>query len=53
MQIPTFILERSQTLYENDVRINLTESGVHPPAIRDILTPVELDELAGLSVGYG
>lgn len=53
MQIPTFILERSQTLYENDVRINLTESGVHPAAIRDILTPVELDELAGLSLGYG
>jgi hypothetical protein len=25
MQIPTFVLERSRTLYENDVRINLTE----------------------------
>ena len=30
-----------------------TIDSVHPAAIRDILTPVELDELAGLSLGYG
>jgi len=30
MDFPTFLLERNQTLYENGVEINLTESGVHP-----------------------
>ncbi|MEO5757440.1 MAG: aminotransferase class I/II-fold pyridoxal phosphate-dependent enzyme [Mesorhizobium sp.] len=53
MQIPTFVLERSQTLYENDVAINLTESGVHPAAISDILSGAELAELAALPLGYG
>ncbi|WP_296742145.1 aminotransferase class I/II-fold pyridoxal phosphate-dependent enzyme [Mesorhizobium sp.] len=53
MRIPTFILERSQTLYENDVAINLTESGVHPAAISDILSEAELAELAALPLGYG
>lgn len=53
MQIPTFILERSQTLYENDVTINLTESGVHPAAISEILSEAELAELAALPLGYG
>jgi aspartate/methionine/tyrosine aminotransferase len=53
MQIPTFILERSQTLHENEVRINLTESGVHPATIRDILSDADLAELAALPLGYG
>ena len=53
MRIPTFVLERSQTLYENDVAINLTESGVHPAAISEILSEAELAELAALPLGYG
>ena len=53
MRIPTFVLERSQTLYENDVAINLTESGVHPAAISEILSEAELVELAALPLGYG
>lgn len=53
MRIPTFVLERSQTLYENSVRINLTESGVHAATIEDILTPLEVTELVRLPLGYG
>jgi aspartate/methionine/tyrosine aminotransferase len=53
MRIPTFILERSQTLYENSVRINLTESGVHAATMEDILTPAEIAELVKLPLGYG
>jgi len=29
MKIETFLLERTQSLYENEVEYNLTESGVH------------------------
>lgn len=53
MIIPTFVLERSQTLYENSVRINLTESGVHPATIEDILSPEQIADLARLPLGYG
>lgn len=53
MIIPTFTLERSQTLHENSVRINLTESGVHPAAVKDILNPEEIAELVELPLGYG
>ena len=38
MRFPTFLLERNQTLYENTVEINLTESGVHPCTLADILS---------------
>lgn len=53
MIIPTFILERSQTLYENSVRINLTESGVHPATVEDILTAAEIADLVRMPLGYG
>jgi aspartate/methionine/tyrosine aminotransferase len=53
MIIPTFILERSQTLYENSVRINLTESGVHAATIEDILEPQKIADLVKLPLGYG
>jgi aspartate/methionine/tyrosine aminotransferase len=53
MRIPTFVLERSQTLYENSVRINLTESGVHPATIEDILAPDRIAALTRLPLGYG
>ena len=37
MKFDIFQMERNQTLFENDVEINLTESGVHPWSIEDIL----------------
>lgn len=53
MKIDSFELERNQSLYENTVRYNLTESGVHPYSLSQSLSAAELREMAGLSLGYG
>ena len=53
MQFPTFQLERNQTLYENSVEINLTESGVHPCTLADILSDEEIAALGSAALGYG
>jgi aspartate/methionine/tyrosine aminotransferase len=53
MRLETFQLERNQTLWENEVEINLTESGVHPLCLRDLLGPEEIEALLGLPLGYG
>ena len=53
MKIEEFTLERIQSLYENVVPLNLSDSGVHPMAIRDLLTQSEIDELLQLELGYG
>ena len=45
MKIEEFTLERIQSLYENVVPLNLSDSGVHPMAIRDLLNQSEIDEL--------
>lgn len=52
MEFPIFQLERSQTLYENSVEINLTESGVHPACVGDLVDN-DLGELLSLQLGYG
>ena len=51
-KIDTFLLERNQSLYENDVEINLTESGVEPLTLSELLTPSQLDELQHVRLGY-
>lgn len=53
MRFPTFLLERNQTLYENSVEINLTESGVHPCTVGDILSAAEIAALGATALGYG
>lgn len=53
MKIPIFELERVQSLYENTVEYNLTESGFHPLALTEFLTAEQIDELNGLTLGYG
>jgi aspartate/methionine/tyrosine aminotransferase len=53
MKIEEFQLERNQSLYENTVRYNLTESGIHPRALRDFLTEKEQAEILELELGYG
>src|SRR5579871_559481 len=52
MPFETFLLERNQSLYENDVQFNLTESGVEPLTLAELLTPAELAELAAIRLGY-
>ena len=45
MKFPIFELERVQSLYENTVEYNLTESGFHPLTLAELLTPSQLEEL--------
>lgn len=53
MFIEEFQLERLQSLFENEVEINLTESGVHPFTLRELLSQGEIEELLDLRLTYG
>jgi hypothetical protein len=50
----TFDLERWQSTWENRVRFNLSESGVHPLSVRELieLAGVSADPLLGVRLGY-
>ncbi len=54
MQIEPFALERWQSEWENLVKHNLSESGVHRMSVQELLGPGEADEVLsqGLSYGY-
>lgn len=52
MKIKIFSLERTQSLWEHTVKYNLTDSGVHPLSLRELLSPEEMDELLALELGY-
>lgn len=52
MSFETFLLERNQSLYENEVEINLTESGVEPMTLSELLTPAQQAELMSIRIGY-
>ncbi|WP_112662629.1 aminotransferase class I/II-fold pyridoxal phosphate-dependent enzyme [Microvirga flavescens] len=53
MKIEEFTLERIQSLYENTVEYNLSDSGVHPYSLRELLTPSEQRALLDVELGYG
>ena len=53
MKIETFELERIQSLWENRVRYNLTESGIHPFSLRDLLDDNQIEQLLTARIGYG
>ena len=53
MKFPSFDLERIQSIYENSVEINLTESGIEPLSLKQLMNPKELEELLNLPLGYG
>ena len=53
MKIEIFELERNQSLYENTVDYNLTESGIHPYTLEELLTEEEIGDLRSLRLGYG
>jgi aspartate/methionine/tyrosine aminotransferase len=47
-------MERWQSTYENRVAINLTESGVHPMTVAELLELAEMDEgVDGIRLVYG
>ena len=53
MNFEIFELERNQSLFENEVDYNLSESGVHPLKLSEILTRDEQDELLNTNLFYG
>lgn len=53
MHIEEFSLERIQSLYENTVSYNLTESGLHPYSLREILTVDEQAQVLEMPLHYG
>jgi aspartate/methionine/tyrosine aminotransferase len=52
MKIDVFKMERMQSTWENVVDYNLSESGVHPLTLEELLTPEELASLARVEIGY-
>jgi aspartate/methionine/tyrosine aminotransferase len=53
MKFSIFELERVQSLFENTVDFNLTESGFHPYTLKQLLEPEQLVELEETVLGYG
>jgi len=53
MKFPIFGLERVQSIYENTVEYNLTESGFHPLTLGELLTPKQLETTRTTGLGYG
>ncbi len=53
MKIETFQLERTESLWENTVEYNLTETGVHPLSLEEFLDEEEIKDLHSLRLGYG
>ena len=53
MKLEQFQMERMQSTWENLVRYNLSESGVHPVAIEDLIPDQsDRDELLKIELGY-
>jgi len=53
MKIEIFEMERAQSLWENKVKYNLTESGVHPYTLEEFLRSDEIEKLLSIRLGYG
>ena len=53
MKLETFALERVQSMWENRVAWNLSESGVHPLKVKELAnTTAHIDGLVELELGY-
>ncbi|HSB74659.1 MAG TPA: aminotransferase class I/II-fold pyridoxal phosphate-dependent enzyme, partial [Terriglobales bacterium] len=52
MRIDLFRMERMQCTYEHEVDYNLSESGVLPLKMEELLSPEQLKELASCSLKY-
>jgi aspartate/methionine/tyrosine aminotransferase len=52
MRIDEFVMERMQSTWENQVEINLSESGVHPLTVRELLEDLGADAVLDTALGY-
>ena len=53
MKLEEFTLERIQSLYENLVELNLSDSGVHPYKLNELLNAEQQEAVLELELGYG
>jgi len=53
MKIEDFQLERIESLWENTVEYNLTETGIHPFTLEELLDEAEIKKLHSIRLGYG
>lgn len=53
MKFPIFELERIQSIFENTVDFNLTESGFHPFTLSELLTAEQQRQILDTVLGYG
>lgn len=53
MELVEFSLERIQSLYENTVDHNLSDSGVHPYTMRELLSEDQIQRVLDVELGYG
>jgi aspartate/methionine/tyrosine aminotransferase len=53
VRIEEFTLERLQSLHENEVELNLSDSGVHPLTLEELFDADARAELARVPLGYG
>jgi aspartate/methionine/tyrosine aminotransferase len=51
-QVTDFVMERWQSIYENQVDFNLSESGVHPVTLRQLME-IGAADLLDTPLGYG
>ena len=52
MKIEPFEMERWQSTWENEVKYNLSESGVHPLSLEELIPQEILKEIKALKLGY-
>ena len=52
MKIEEFTLERIQSLYENTVEFNLSDSGVHPYSLNELLSAEQRAKLMEVELGW-
>jgi aspartate/methionine/tyrosine aminotransferase len=53
VRIDPFVMERMQSTWENQVEINLSESGVHPLTLGELVDdPADRAALLGIALGY-
>jgi aspartate/methionine/tyrosine aminotransferase len=52
VKIPIFELERVQSIYENTVDYNLTESGFHPLTLTELLSAEQIEDLTSTVLVY-
>ena len=50
MHFEEFTLERNQSLFENQVEYNLSESGVHPLKISEVLSEEEMKQVLDMEL---